>query len=300
MELFQRFLNQVGQKYKQADKQLGGWLPGGGTPSPITKPIQTESKKITSRLRDQLIVPAIDKGIETGILPTKETMFARYLTGTSKPLTVYPAPLLNEISNAYEKIAINTTKEDVNKIFKQENPLYHQYQASQNKLSSLTEKLRNQAEINQVQPSAEDLQKIKEYEQKTNSLRESLGLTQFDAITGNIPNSTLNEQERLNIIQRHNLVQPGNVNVLYDSAYGVMPREVQLSLGRFAIKNNTIQDRYKFDELEQGRMQIPGRGSVYPDAAGGGKLGSNLIELGLKTGILNPKSGYDIRIPYKK
>jgi len=300
MELFQRFLNQVGQKYKQADKQLGGWLPGGGTPAPITKPIQTESKKITSRLRDQLIVPAIDKGIETGILPTKETMFARYLTGTSKPLTVYPAPLLNEISNAYEEIAINTTKEDVNKIFKQENPLYHQYQASQNKLSSLTEKLRNQAEINQVQPSAEDLQKIKEYEQKTNSLRESLGLTQFDAITGNIPDSILNKQERLNIIQRHNLVQPDNVNVLYDSAYGVMPREVQLSLGQFAIKNNTIQDRYKFDELERGRMQIPGWGSVYPDAAGGGKLGSNLIELGLKTGILNPKSGYDIRIPYKK
>lgn len=227
-------------------------------------------------------------------------MFARYLTGTSKPLTVYPAPLLNEISNAYEKVAIDTTKEDVNKIFKQENPLYRQYETSQNKLSSLNKRLLNQAEINQRQPSAEDLQKIKQYEQKTNSLRESLGLTQFDAITGNIPSSTLNEQERLNIIQRHNLVQPGNVNVLYDSAYGVMPREVQLSLGRFAIKNNTIQDRYKFDDLQIGRQQVDGFGNVYPDAAGGGVLGSNLIEMGLKTGILNPKSGYDIRIPYKK
>jgi len=33
---------------------------------------------------------------------------------------------------------------------------------------------------------------------------------------------------------------------------------------------------------------------------GGGELGSNLIELGLKIGILNPNSGYDIRIPYSK
>ncbi len=303
MDIFQNLLNKVKGAYKQADKAAGGWLPGGGTAAPPVRAMQTVAPiagRLAGAIRDKAVIPVLDKGIETGVLPTKEALFARYLTGTSKPLTVYPAPLLNEISNAYEKVAIDTTREDVNKIFKQENPLYRQYETSQNKLNSLNKRLLNQAEINQRQPSAEDLQKIKQYEQKTNSLRESLGLTQFDAITGNIPSSTLNEQERLNIIQRHNLVQPGNVNVLYDSAYGVMPREVQLSLGRFAIKNNTIQDRYKFDDLQIGRQQVDGFGNVYPDAAGGGVLGSNLIEMGLKTGILNPKSGYDIRIPYKK
>ena len=39
MELFQRFLNQANKVYSKADKKLGGWLPGGGVASPITKTI---------------------------------------------------------------------------------------------------------------------------------------------------------------------------------------------------------------------------------------------------------------------
>jgi hypothetical protein len=79
-----------------------------------------------------------------------------------------------------------------------------------------------------------------------------------------------------------------------------MPEEVALSLGRFNIKDNKITDRYKFDDLQAGRDQSDEYGSVYPDAAGGGQLASDLIELGLKTKILNPNSGYDIKIPYSK
>lgn len=37
--LFQNFLNRVGQGYKEADKRLGGWLPGGGTASPVTRAV---------------------------------------------------------------------------------------------------------------------------------------------------------------------------------------------------------------------------------------------------------------------
>lgn len=39
MEFFQNLLNRVGQSYKQADKRLGGWLPGGGTASPVTRAV---------------------------------------------------------------------------------------------------------------------------------------------------------------------------------------------------------------------------------------------------------------------
>lgn len=39
MDLFQQFLNRVGQGYKQADKALGGWLPGGGAASPLTRAV---------------------------------------------------------------------------------------------------------------------------------------------------------------------------------------------------------------------------------------------------------------------
>ena len=296
--LFQQFLN----KYRQADKQLGGWLPGGGTAAPPVRAMQTVApiaRRFAGAIRDQAVIPVIDKGIETGVLPTKEAMFARYLTGTSKPLTVYPEPLLNKISGAYDQAAIETTRDDVDKIFKQ-NPLYRQYETTQNKLNNLSTRLRDQAEMTGVESSVQDRQKLKQYEQKTNELRQSLNLPDYNLPHDRVPETALSNQERLNIIQKNNLTQPGNVTFGFHSAYGLMPREVALSLGRFNIKNNVINDRYKFDELQAGRQQVNGFGNVYPDAASGGVLGSNLIELGLKTGILNPSSGYDIRIPYSK
>ena len=300
--LFGNFLNKVNQKYKEADKATGGWLPGGGTAAPPVRTIQTAAPiagRLAGTLRDQLVIPVLDKGIETGVLPTKEAMFARYLTGTNKPLTVYPKPLLNKISNVYDQVAIEATRDDVDKIFKQ-NPLYRQYETVQNELNNFSTKLRDQAEMTGVESSFENQQKLKEYEQKANTLRKSLNLPNYSLPSDRLPEKVLNNQERLNIIQKNNLVQPENISIGYNAAYDVMPEEVQLSLGRFSIKDNKIKDRYKFDELQAGRQMISGMGNVYPDAAGGGELGSNLIELGLKTKILNPNSGYDIRIPYFK
>lgn len=300
--LFGNFLNKVNQKYKEADKATGGWLPGGGTAAPPVRTIQTVAPiagRLAGTLRDQLVIPVLDKGIETGVLPTKEAMFARYLTGTNKPLTVYPKPLLNKISNVYDQVAIEATRDDVDKIFKQ-NPLYRQYETVQNELNNFSTKLRDQAEMTGVESSFENQQKLKQYEQKANTLRKSLNLPNYSLPSDRLSEKVLNNQERLNIIQKNNLVQPENISIGYNAAYDVMPEEVQLSLGRFSIKDNKIKDRYKFDELQAGRQMISGMGNVYPDAAGGGELGSNLIELGLKTKILNPNSGYDIRIPYFK
>lgn len=300
--LFEKVLNLTRSKYKEFDKATGGWLPGGGTAAPPVRTIQTAAPiagRLAGTLRDQLVIPVLDKGIETGVLPTKEAMFARYLTGTNKPLTVYPKPLLNKISNVYDQVAIEATRDDVDKIFKQ-NPLYRQYETVQNELNNFSTKLRDQAEMTGVESSFENQQKLKEYEQKANTLRKSLNLPNYSLPSDRLSEKVLNNQERLNIIQKNNLVQPENISIGYNAAYDVMPEEVQLSLGRFNIKDNKIKDRYKFDELQAGRQMISGMGNVYPDAAGGGELGSNLIELGLKTKILNPNSGYDIRIPYFK
>jgi hypothetical protein len=299
--LFEKLLN----KYRQADKQFGGWLPGGGTASPVTRPIQERSKKVAGKLRDQLVVPIIDKGIETGALPTKEAMFARYLTGTSKPLTVYPKPLVNQISDAYEQVTLASTKEDVDRIFKQQNPLYRQYEIAKDQYNNFQRKLSERAEMHGIGSSIQEQKMLDQYELKRNKLRESLGLNRFTALDPELSPPTLSNQERLNIIQKNNLLRPGNVTVNYEAAYNIMPPEVGLSLGRFNIRNNTIEDRYKFDNLQHGRFPMPEYGinpkdTVYPDALGGGRLASDLIELGLKTGIINPKSGYDIRIPYSK
>jgi hypothetical protein len=255
--------------------------------------------RLAGAIRDQAVIPVLDKGIETGVLPTKEAMFARYLTGTSKPLTVYPKPLLDEISGAYDQAAIETTRDDVDKIFKQ-SPLYRQYETTQNELNNLSTSLRDRAEMTGVESSVQDRQKLKQYKQKINELRQSLNLPDFNLPHDHIPEATLSNQERLSIIKKNNLVRPGNVTFGLRTAYRLMPEEIALSLGRFNIKDNKITDRYKFDNLQVGRQQINRFGNVYPDAAGGGVLGSDLIEMGLKTGILNPSSGYDIRIPYSK
>lgn len=246
MNPFEQLLNTVGRGYREADKRLGGWLPGGGTASPVTRAVQTTApaaRRLAGSVRDNAIIPVIDKGIETGILPTKEAMFARYLTGTNKPLTTYPQTLLNQISTGSNQALIEHTRFNVDNIFRQTNPSFRNYVS--------------------------------------------------------IPRNVLSDEERLNIIQQNNLVQPDNTSISPNYAYSVMPREVQLSLGSFNIEDGTIKDKYRFDDLQEGRRQIPGWGNVYPDAAGGGKLGSDLIELGLKTGILNPNSGYNIAIPFK-
>jgi hypothetical protein len=299
---FQQFLNQVGSGYKEADKRLGGWLPGGGTAAPPVRAFQAAAPvagRLAGKFRDETIIPVIDKGIQSGVLPTKETMFARYLTGTSKPLTVFPEPLLDKVSNAYDQVAIEATRNDVDKIFKQ-TPLFRQYESTQTELNNLNTRLRDQAEMYSRQPSFQEQERITQYEQKLDKLRQSLNLPDYNLPHDRIPKTTLDNKERLEIIKQHDLVKPGNVTVGTVAAYNIMPKEVQLSLGRFDIKDNMINDRYKFDHLEKGREYVYGRGSVYPDATGGGELASDLIELGLKTGIINPSSGYDIRIPYKK
>lgn len=302
MEFFQNLLNRVGQSYKEADKRLGGWLPGGGTAAPPVRVFQTAvpvAGRLAGKLRDAAIIPVIDKGIQSGILPTKETMFARYLTGTNKPLTVFPEPLLDKISNTYDQAVIEDTRNDVDKIFKQ-TPLFREYENTQTELNNLSTSLRDQAEMYNRQPSFEEQERITQYKQKLDKLRQSLNLPDYNLPHDRIPRTTLDNKKRLEIIKQHSLIKPGNVTVGDAAAYTMMPEEVQLSLGRFNIKNNIINDRYKFDQLEKGREYIYGQGSVYPDAAGGGEVASDLIELGLKTGIINPSSGYDIKIPYKK
>jgi hypothetical protein len=51
--VFQTFLNQVSSGYKEADKRLGGWLPGGGTASPVTRAKQEGEKRMAAQIINQ-------------------------------------------------------------------------------------------------------------------------------------------------------------------------------------------------------------------------------------------------------
>lgn len=93
--LFQTFLNQVGQSYKEADKRLGGWLPGGGTASPVTRAVfppqvaparSKELERITG-VKARIIDPQKTLSLVSTIAP----VFSAW--GTND----YANPLLNEI-----------------------------------------------------------------------------------------------------------------------------------------------------------------------------------------------------------
>lgn len=48
-------------------------------------------------LRDEVVIPIIDKGLESGVIEPRVGMFGRYLTGTSKPLNSLPPAVASGI-----------------------------------------------------------------------------------------------------------------------------------------------------------------------------------------------------------
>jgi len=48
---FEALLNAAGRNYQQADKALGGWLPGGGTASPLTRAKQEGEQRMAEQIR---------------------------------------------------------------------------------------------------------------------------------------------------------------------------------------------------------------------------------------------------------
>lgn len=286
---------------KNADQAVGGWLPGGGVASPLTRATQSVTpsrREVLSAARDKIAVPVIDKGIETGVLPAREAMFARYLSGTSKPLTVYPEKLKQGIRSAFDQIAIEETKEQVDDIFKASDPAYRKYMDAREQFQDLQSSLRDRAEMQGIPSSDSEVARLKTLEQTVKQLSAPAGFT-YGLIQGDEPR--LSNQQRLELIAKHRLFNPNQTNVGFNSAYrGSMPTDVELTLGRFAIQGGEVRDRYKFDGLEHGRQELQHWGRVYPDAAGGGQLASDLIEMGLKAGTITPKSGYDIRVPLNR
>ena len=53
MDIFQQFLNTARAKYKEADRATGGWLPGGGVASPLTRAKQEGERNMTNQIRQQ-------------------------------------------------------------------------------------------------------------------------------------------------------------------------------------------------------------------------------------------------------
>lgn len=74
MELFQKFLNRINQGYKEADKRLGGFLPGGGTGNALSKTLSAINPQdalgyavtTTARPVQKAIAKSLGEHIESG------------------------------------------------------------------------------------------------------------------------------------------------------------------------------------------------------------------------------------------
>lgn len=108
--LFQSFLNQVNRGYGQLDKNVfKGVLPGGAA-SPLSGP-RAILQKVTSPqvARDFVAVPLLDTAMQAGVVPPAPGMYARFLSGTEKPLTKLHPDLLKEIPAAVQKASTPQT-----------------------------------------------------------------------------------------------------------------------------------------------------------------------------------------------
>ncbi len=96
MDIFQNLLNKVKGAYKEADKRTGGWLPGGGIASPLTKavfppqpfPKRTEELSRITGVKARFIDPE-----KTPSLVRQWAPVISPLWGTQD----YANPLLNEV-----------------------------------------------------------------------------------------------------------------------------------------------------------------------------------------------------------
>mgnify|MGYP000601136338 CR=1 FL=1 len=95
MDLFQNLLNKVRQGYGQADKQLGGWLPGGGTASPLTK-IVSPPQVAPGRAKElERITGVKGRIVNPAKTPTLVSIFAPVVSSWGD--SHYANPLSNEV-----------------------------------------------------------------------------------------------------------------------------------------------------------------------------------------------------------
>ena len=83
MELFQGLLNKIKKGYSEADKRLGGWLPGGGTASPITTASQKAQKDYNEKIRRRIETRDLPPGTPGRFAPQGQVMNALRATAVA-------------------------------------------------------------------------------------------------------------------------------------------------------------------------------------------------------------------------
>lgn len=303
--LFQNLLNQVNRGYGQLDKNVfKGVLPGGASiSSSIAPDIQRISQSpLYKTVRDKVAVPLLDKGMEAGIIPAKEGMFARFLSGTSQLLTRVPADtkaaeaLVNQ--KLTQQVTINPLRAAAEKTFddwlnayrtiNNQNEMYNMHgqgspatQEQLNQLNVLDQRVNDYVKQLNLKDRNDLIQTTREEKIKNRQQ----GYTPFNYVADDYSNIgadnlDLNEEQA-------KLINKGLVN----------------TLGRYKVKDGkTIDERYDFNSYNVGTSLFhPGSmvGGVVGEPESSRMLADKALSLADKFGFIQPGVGYPVQFKFR-
>lgn len=95
------FFRAAGDIWRRADQAAGGWLPGGGTPSPITRAVIAPAKAALEKsVRDAALNTA---AAVSNTLPDRVNLYTRYVTGLGNRNLELDPSTLNALRAATER-----------------------------------------------------------------------------------------------------------------------------------------------------------------------------------------------------
>jgi hypothetical protein len=305
MDLFQRFLNQVNRGYGQIDKNVfKGVLPGGASiSSSIAPDIRNISQSpIYKTVRDKVAVPILDRGMETGVVPAKEGMFARFLSGTAQPLTRIPADtkaaeaLLN--TQLTQQVTVNPLRQAADKTF--------------NDWAYASRTVNNQNEMYNMHgkgspPTQEQINQVNALDQKVNEYVSKLGLKhRLDLITPT-KEQIIKERQQGYTPSNYAFSSYGNIGArgldLNQEQQDLINNSLVNTLGRYKVQDGqTANERYDFNSYNVGTsLYAPGSmvGGVIGERESSRVLADRALSLADKFGFIQPGAGYHVQFKFR-
>jgi len=304
MDIFQNLLNKARQSYGQIDKNVfKGVLPGGASISSSVAPMvrSVSQSPIYKTIRDKVAIPVLDRGMEAGIVPAKEGMFARFLSGTSQPIKRIPADTRAAEALLNKKLTQPVTV----------NPLRIDAKKSLNNWIKASNTVSRQNEMYNIHgigapATQEQIKQVDVLNQKVDDYVKQLGLRhRHDLFT-----STTEEE----IKERQKDYTPSNYVVNYmttmPQGLGLNKKQADLltkglvnTLGRYKVQDGqTSGERYDFNSYNVGTpLFAPGSmvGGVLGEPEESRKLADKVLSYADKFGFIQPGAGYPVEFKFR-
>lgn len=304
MDIFQNLLNKVRQGYGQVDKNVfKGVLPGGASISSSVAPMVRSASQspIYKTVRDKVAIPVLDRGMEAGVVPAKEGMFARFLSGTSLPITRIPADTRAAESLINNKLANPTERDEQLFEFRERMETWRdksQKVTAQNEMYNMygigsPTTTQQQQEVTQLKSNLD---------QAAKKLNMRSPLDYYIGDEGM-------RSERKAAYDPLNYSM-SNYSTLGTSYLGLNPKQEKLvnkglvnTLGRYQIEGGqTKGERYDFNSYNVGTpLFAPGSmvGGVVGEADSSMQLADKALSLADKFGFIEPGAGYPVQFKFR-